>query len=46
VATVNRRLAALRTFYHFLHTETEDTPPNPVLPHRHVIRQGRHLPNS
>jgi site-specific recombinase XerD len=46
VATVNRRLAALRTFYRFLHAETEDAPPNPVLPRRHVIRQGRRLPNS
>jgi hypothetical protein len=36
----------MRTFYHFLHTETEDALPNPVLPRRHVIRQGRRLSNS
>jgi hypothetical protein len=46
VATVNRRLAAIRTFYHFLQTETGDAPPNPVLPRRHVIRQGRRLPRD
>jgi len=39
MTTVNRRLAALRMFYHFLHTETDAAPPNPVLPRRHFIRQ-------
>jgi site-specific recombinase XerD len=39
VTTVNRRLAALRTFYHFLQAETEDAPPNPVLTCRLVSDQ-------
>jgi site-specific recombinase XerD len=46
VTTINQRLAALRTFYHFLQTETDAAPPNPVLPRRHVIRQGRRLPRD
>jgi site-specific recombinase XerC len=46
IATVNRRLAALRSFYHFLAVEREDAPPNPVLPKRHFIRQGRRLPRD
>ncbi len=46
VATVNRRLAALRSFYHFLAIESDDAPANPVLPKRHFIRQGRRLPRD
>jgi site-specific recombinase XerD len=46
VATVNRRLAALRSFYHFLAVESDDAPANPVLPKRHFIRQGRRLPRD
>lgn len=46
IATVNRRLAALRSFYHFLTIERDDAPPNPVLPKRHFIRQGRRLPRD
>jgi len=46
VATVNRRLAAMRTFYHFLQTESDDASSNPVFPHCHVIRRGSRLPNS
>jgi site-specific recombinase XerC len=46
VATINRRLAALRTFYHFLDMEREDAPPNPVIPKRHFIPQGRRLPRD
>jgi site-specific recombinase XerD len=45
-ATVNRRLAALRTFYHFLEIELEDPPPNPVLPKYHYIRVGQRLPRD
>lgn len=45
-ATVNRRLAALRTFYRFLSIESNDAPPNPVLPRRHAIRQGQRLPRD
>ncbi len=46
VATVNRRLAALRAFYAFLDLEADGAPPNPVLPRRHFIRQGRRLPRD
>jgi site-specific recombinase XerC len=46
IATVNRRLAALRTFYRFLAIETEDAPRNPVLPKRHFIRVGQRLPRD
>jgi site-specific recombinase XerD len=46
VATVNRRLAALRSFYHFLALESDDAPANPVLPKRHFIRRGRQLPRD
>lgn len=45
-ATVNRRLAALRTFYRFLDLTVADAPRNPVLPQRHYIRQGRRLPRD
>lgn len=45
-ATVNRRLAAIRCFYAFLDVELADAPPNPVLPKRHFIRQGRQLPRD
>jgi site-specific recombinase XerD len=46
IATVNRRLAAIRSFYHFLDIESEDAPSNPVLPRRHFVRKGRHLPRD
>ncbi|MCA9981342.1 MAG: tyrosine-type recombinase/integrase [Ardenticatenaceae bacterium] len=46
IATINRRLAALRTFYRFLDLTTADPPRNPVLPQRHTIRQGRRLPRD
>jgi site-specific recombinase XerC len=46
IATVNRRLAALRSFYHFLNVESEDAPANPVLPKRHFVRRGRVLPRD
>ena len=46
VATVNRRLAALSSFYQFLALEADDAPPNPVVPRRHFIRQGRRLPHD
>ena len=45
-ATVNRRLAALRTFYRFLDLTIADAPRSPVLPQRHYIRQGRRLPRD
>ena len=46
IATVNRRLAAIRSFYDFLDIESDHAPPNPVLPKRHFIRQGRRLPRD
>jgi site-specific recombinase XerC len=46
IATVNRRLAALRSFYHFREIETDPAKPNPVIPKRHFIRQGRRLPRD
>jgi site-specific recombinase XerC len=46
IATVNRRLAALRAFYHFREIENDDAKPNPVIPKRHFIRQGRRLPRD
>ena len=46
IATVNRRLAAVRSFYGFLDVESDDAPSNPVLPKRHFIRQGRQLPRD
>jgi site-specific recombinase XerC len=45
-ATVNRRLAALRSFYVFLALMDEDAPANPVIPKRHFVRQGRQLPRD
>lgn len=46
IATVNRRLAAVRAFYHFLEVERDDAPVNPVIPRRHFIRHGQHLPRD
>ena len=44
--TINRRLAALRSFYHFLAVEAENAPKNPVNPRRHFIRIGQQLPRD
>lgn len=46
IATINRRLAALRAFYRFLEIEQENAPKNPVLPQRHYIRPGFRLPRD
>ena len=46
LTTTNRRLAALRSFYHFLNIESENSPRNPVIPKRHFIRLGRQLPRD
>jgi site-specific recombinase XerD len=46
IATVNRRLAALCSFYRFLAMMRDDAPINPVRPKRHYIRQGRRLPRD
>lgn len=42
-ATINRRLAAITSFYTFLADEDPDLV-CPVLPHRHCLRQRRRLP--
>jgi site-specific recombinase XerD len=46
IATINRRLASLRSFYHFLAIESDEAPRNPVVPKRHFIRAGLHLPRD
>jgi site-specific recombinase XerD len=46
LTSINRRLAALRSFYHFLIVETENALKNPVIPKRHFIRLGQHLPRD
>ncbi len=46
IASINRRLAALRAFYQFLEVEQDTPPKNPVLPRRHFIRQGLRLPRD
>lgn len=46
IATVNRRLASLSSFYHFLDIESDTAPPNPVIPKHHFIRQGQRLPRD
>lgn len=45
-ATINRRLAALRSFYRYLTLMSDEAPTNPVIPKRHYIRQGRRLPRD
>lgn len=46
-ATINRRLATLRTFFEFLAAEEADRPwPNPVIWRRHGIKQGQTLPRD
>lgn len=44
--TVNRRLAAVRSFYNFLRLTQAEAPANPVIPRRHYLCQGRHLPRD
>jgi len=46
INTINRRLAALRSFYHFLAIQFEDAPRNPVIPKRHFLRHGLRLPRD
>jgi site-specific recombinase XerC len=46
ITTINRRLAALRSFYHFLAIQSEAAPRNPVIPRRHFIRRGLRLPRD
>ncbi len=46
IATINRRLAALRGFYLFLQFSQEQSPKNPVLPRRHYIHPSFRLPRD
>jgi site-specific recombinase XerD len=46
MTTINRRLAALRSLYHFLAVESDTAPKNPVIPKRHFIRIGMQLPRD
>lgn len=46
IATINRKLASIRSFYHFLSMDTDANLPNPVIPKRHFIRLGRRLPRD
>ncbi len=46
IASINRRLCAIRAFYQFLYLFDEDTPRNPVIPKRHFIRRGMQLPRD
>jgi len=46
IATINRRVAALCSFYRFLAMMYETAPANPVRPRRHFIHQGRRLPRD
>ena len=46
LTTINRRLAALHSFYLFQAIESDHAPRNPVLPKRHFIRLGQQLPRD
>lgn len=45
-ATIQRRLVALHTFYDFLAYVQDQETPNPVVPQRHYIDLGHHLPRN
>jgi integrase/recombinase XerC len=45
-ATIQRRLVAIRMFFDYLAYIREEDIPNPVLPRRHYITPGRHLPRN
>ncbi len=45
-ATLNRRLASLSVFYHFLALEADDAPANPVRPRLHFTRSAQRLPRD
>jgi site-specific recombinase XerD len=46
ITTINRRVAALCSFYRYLAMMSDDAPANPVRPRRHFIHQGRRLPRD
>jgi site-specific recombinase XerD len=45
-ATINRRVAALCSFYRYLAMMSDDAPANPVRPRRHFIQLGKRLPRD
>lgn len=44
--TIRRRLIALRMFFDYLTYVKDQEVPNPVIPRRHYLSQGRNLPRS
>ena len=47
IATINRRLASLHTFFEFLAGESlEESRPNPVVKRRHALKTGFRLPRD
>jgi site-specific recombinase XerD len=47
IATINRRLASLHTFFEFLAGENlEFSRPNPVIKRRHALKTGYRLPRD
>jgi site-specific recombinase XerD len=46
IATINRRIAAICSFYRFLAMMSDEAPANPVRPKRHFIQCGRRLPRD
>lgn len=45
-STIRRRLIALRMFFDYLTYVKDQEVPNPVIPRRHYLSQGRKLPRS
>jgi len=45
-STINRRLASIRSFYHYLSMMNPAAPDNPVRPKRHFIHLGHRLPRD
>jgi site-specific recombinase XerD len=45
-ASINRRIAALCSFYRFLTLMAEDAPENPMRPKLHFLRKGLRLPRD
>jgi site-specific recombinase XerD len=46
IATINRRIAALCSFYRYLAMMSDDAPANPVRLRRHFIHVGKRLPRD
>ena len=45
-STLNRKLAAIGSFYDFLAFDLDNPPANPVIPKRHYLKRGEHLPRD